>query len=226
MRLSGAAQAPVVRALATVDTTVPAPSRNRISVRTYRTNYRVDTWDDGREDLYRVTYWKFGLKSVYTFDIEGHVKTLTARDTMYTFDLTVPSRMLVTSSDNAIEDVDIDPSAAIGCPTCVVTWNTLCNVGLTEVCFLNENNPVEFDQDAQDSVRRFCGAVGAACQTSAFDTCDGQCVEGDICIERCVATPPPARIKEGAPMKRYVQNLSLTEHVRRVFSEASQNQYP
>ena len=52
-------------------------SRNRITVRTYRTNYRVDSWDDGRDEPYRVTFWKFGLKSVYLFDVSGHLKSLT-----------------------------------------------------------------------------------------------------------------------------------------------------
>ena len=136
-----------------------------------------------------MTYWKFGLKSVYTFDAAGHVKTLTARNTMYTFDLDVPSRMLVTSSDDAIEDApDFEADAEIGCSTCEVTWNTLCDVGLAEVCYLDENNPVGFDDDAEDSVRRFCSAIGAACETSAFATCDGQCAEGDrdtLCCISC-----------------------------------------
>lgn len=166
--------------LAAVCLMAETASRRRITVRTYRTNYRVDTWDDGRDELYRVTFWKFGLKSVYTLDASGHVRTLTARDTMYTFDLNTPSRMLVTSSDDAVEDVDFDVSRLIDCTTCELTWNTLCDVGLVDVCFLDDNNPVEFDEDAEDSVRRFCSAVGAACERPASDVCDGECVEGEI----------------------------------------------
>lgn len=135
MRIPRAVQALLLLSLTAVRFVAEAQSRQRITVRTYRTNYRVDTWDDGRDEIYRVTYWKFGLKSVFTFDISGHIKTLTSRDTLYTFDLAAPSRMLLTSSDDAIQEVDIDPSSAIACSTCSTTWNTLCAVGLQDVCF-------------------------------------------------------------------------------------------
>ena len=180
MRLSSVTQASTLLTLSALFLTAEAQSRRRISVRTYRTNYRVDTWDDGRDELYRVTYWKFGLKSVYTFDAGGHVRTLTARDTLYTFDLADPSRMLMGSTEGAMEDVETDLTPAIDCATCETTWNTLCDVGLTEVCFLNENNPTDFDNDAANSVRRFCGAVGAACERTASDVCGNQCEQGEM----------------------------------------------
>ena len=174
------AQASTLITLATLLLTAGAQSRRRISVRTYRTNYRIDTWDDGREELYRVTYWKFGLKSVYTFDAGGHVRTLTARDTLFTFELTAPSRMLMDSADDALEEVGGDLPRAIDCDTCETTWNTLCDVGLAEVCLLNANNPADFDNDAANSVRRFCGAVGAACERTASDVCGRQCFGGKL----------------------------------------------
>lgn len=48
----------------------------------------------------------------------GQVKTLTARDTMYTYfevysNLDMPARMLLNLSDNAIAEVDVDASALI-----------------------------------------------------------------------------------------------------------------
>ena len=149
-------------------------SRNRITVRKYRTNYRVDSWDDNREDPYRITFWKFGLKSVYTFDTSGNIKTLTARDTEYTFDDVIGSRMLQASNDDGLEEVDIDP-VEIACSDCTVTLNTVCGKGIDDVCYLDDNNPVNFDEDAIDSVRRFCSGFGAACGNSAMESCDGQC---------------------------------------------------
>lgn len=180
MKFSSTAQVSSLLALAGVCSVAEAQSRNRITVRTYRTNYRVDTWDDGRDDPYRVTFWKFGLKSVYTFDAAGHVKTLTARNTLYTFTLSVPSRKLLTSSDDDIEDsLDFDAGAEIGCSTCEVTWNTVCDVGLREVCFLDAIKPAAFDEDGIDSVRRFCTSFGESCKTSASELCAGQCT-GEI----------------------------------------------
>ena len=149
-------------------------SRNRITVRKYRTNYRVDSWDDNREDPYRITFWKFGLKSVYTFDTSGNIKTLTARDTEYIFDGKIRSRMLEAPDDDALEDVDVDP-VEIACSDCTETWNTVCDKGVDDVCYLDANNPDDFDEDAINSVRRFCSGFGAACRDSAIEACEGQC---------------------------------------------------
>lgn len=161
-----------------------AASRRRISIRKYRTNYRIDSWDDGRDAPYRVTFWKFGLKSVYTFDVAGNIKTLTARNTLYTFDTDIGAMLLLASNDDvdddAIVDVDVDPSSAIDCSVCHVTWDTLCDKGITDVCYLHENPLDDFDEDAIDSVRRFCSAFGAACEMSAADACDGQCTVGEF----------------------------------------------
>lgn len=149
-------------------------SRNRITFRKYRTNYRVDSWDDNRDDPYRVTFWKFGLKSVYTFDVSGNIKTLTARDVKYSFDTEVGTRMLVDMDDDAVTDIEVDPSE-IPCSDCSVTWNTLCDGGIADVCYLDINPYDTFDEDALDSVRRMCSGFGAACASSALDACDGQC---------------------------------------------------
>ena len=154
-------------------------SRNRITVRKYRSNYRIDSWDDNRPDPYRVTFWKFGLQSVYTFDTSGNIKTLTARDTLYTFDEEVGRRVLAESDDDGIQEVDIDPVKAIACTDCYVTWNTVCGGGIEDVCFLHENPIEEFDEDGLDSVRRMCSGFGAACEYSAFEACDGQCYDDD-----------------------------------------------
>lgn len=190
MKLSRAAQGSILLALAGTCFEAKAQSRNRITVQSYNTKYMFDVWDDGRDEPYRVTYWKFGIKSVYTFDVSGHVTTLSAGDTLYKFRLGVPSRMLRTSSDDSIEDArHLESRSLFTCFDCEVAWKTLCDVGLVEVCFWDDNNPAEFDKDAENSVRRFCSAVGNACKRSAGDICDGGCLPGEIIAAVHVIAP-------------------------------------
>lgn len=158
-----------------------AASRNRITVRKYRTNYRVDSWDDDREDPYHVTFWKFGLFSVYTFDTSGNIKTLTAGDSEYTFDTEVGSsrRRLVGADDDATGEVDPELSGEISCTDCAVTWTILCDGdnGIADVCYLHDNPQADFSEDAIDSLRRMCSGFSAACQRSPDEACDGQCTD-------------------------------------------------
>eukprot|EP00904_Undaria_pinnatifida_P013082 jgi/Undpi1/8904/HiC_scaffold_25.g11366.m1 len=84
--------------------------------------------------------------------------------------------MLQASNDDGLEEVDIDP-VEIACSDCTVTLNTVCGKGIDDVCYLDDNNPVNFDEDAIDSVRRFCSGFGAACGDSAMESCDGQCTD-------------------------------------------------
>ena len=157
---------------------VAQATRHRITVRTYKTNYRIDWWDDGRDDPYRVTYWKFGLKAVYLFDVSGELISLTVRDREYMFPSNIGSRMLLASEqDEAAENIPAGRRRLYPCADCEETWVILCDVGLADVCFLDEFTPDDFNEDAKDSVRRFCSAFGAACETPAFDTCEGQCIE-------------------------------------------------
>lgn len=163
---------------------VAEAARNRITVKSYKTNYRVDWWDDGRDYPYRVTYWKFGLKSVYLFGESGNLASLTVRGVEFTFPGdTDGSRMLLPSEDEVAEEMPSGHRRLFFCSDCEETWDTLCDAGLADVCLLDEFPRDDFNEDAEDSVRRFCSAVGAACQTPAFDTCEGQCFEGEPFLE-------------------------------------------
>ena len=155
-------------------------ARQRITIKTYKTNYRVDWWDDGRDEPYRVTYWKFGLKSVYLFQESGNLTSLTVRGREYMIPSNHGSRMLLPSiADEVAEEVHSSHRRLFPCADCEETLDVLCNVGLKDVCFLDEFPLDDFNEDAKDSTRRFCSAFGAACETPAFDTCDGQCIEGE-----------------------------------------------
>lgn len=192
MKLSSASRAPVLLALI-AGCFVAEAARNRITIKSYKTNYRVDWYDDGRSNPYRITFWKFGLKSVYKFNEAGNLRALTAGDDKFTFDENVTSRKLIASQDGDAGDADAEeahPSRRrlYDCSDCEETWDTLCDVGLVDACYLDDNNPDYFTDDAVDSVRRMCSAFGAACETSAAEACDGQCVEdGEMCF--CTILP-------------------------------------
>lgn len=110
-------------------------ARNRITVRSFRTNYKIDWWGDGRVEPYRVIYNKFSLKSIYTFEASGSLKTLTVGNTQYTFnpsieangtvevqEFSTESRMLRASEDDeAIEGVDSDFRRLYDCEDCEET---------------------------------------------------------------------------------------------------------
>ena len=117
MGLSSAAYVPLLLLL--VVGFVAEATRHRITVKSFKTKYRIDWWDDGRVEPYRVIFRKFGLKSIYTFEESGSLKTLTVGNTQYTFSPSgevgdgpqevqasnTGSRMLLTSGDETLEDV-------------------------------------------------------------------------------------------------------------------------
>ena len=188
MKMSSAAQASLLLVLL-VGCFVSEAARHRITVTKYKTNHRIDWWDDGRDKPYRVTFWKFGLKSVYLFGESGNLKSLTVRDREYTFSSNTGSRMLLASQqDEFEEDIYRGGRRLFPCTDCEETWDTLCSVGLADVCFLHEFPREDFNDDAEDSVRRMCTAFGAACEASAFDTCEGQCIAGEL---RFLRLPSP-----------------------------------
>ena len=156
-------------------------ARNRITVTKYKTNHRIDWWDDGRDEPYRVTFWKFGLKSIYLFGESGNLRSLTVRGREFTFPSDVGSRMLLPSvKHNVVKTANSSRRRLFPCADCEETWDTLCDVGLADVCFLREFPQGDFNDDAENSLRRMCNAFGAACdETSAFDACEGQCIAGE-----------------------------------------------
>ena len=189
MMLSSASKGPFLLALI-AGCFVAEGVRNRITIKSYKTNYRVDWYDDGRDNPYRVTFWKFGLKSVYKFDESGNLRALTAGDDRFTFDEDIGSRKLAAPQEADVEEEHSSRRRLYDCTDCEETWDTLCDVGLADACYLDENNPDYFTEDAEDSVRRMCSAFGAACETAASEACDGQCTEdGEMRFPLCDACP-------------------------------------
>ena len=174
---------------------VAEAARHRITVRKFKTNYRIDWWDDGRDEPYRIIYRKNGLTSTYTFEESGRLKTLTVGTTTYTFDSGIQaangladvqassagSRMLLVSEKyEALQDVHSSRRRLYDCTDCENTWDTLCGVGIVDVCDWVPFLPFIFNEDAQSSLTIMCNALGDACETSAFDTCEGQCIAGEF----------------------------------------------
>ena len=193
MKKSSAAQVPLVLVLI-AGCFVAEAARDRITVRSFRTNYRIDRWDDGRAEPYRVIFRKFGFKSTYTFEESGSLKTLTVGDTQYTFSSASEvgdgtpggvqasspgSRMLLASQAEAGQEAHSEQRRLYDCTDCEETWENLCGVGIVDVCSWVPLLPNVFTEDAQSSLTIMCNALGAACETSAFDTCKGRCIEGD-----------------------------------------------
>eukprot|EP00904_Undaria_pinnatifida_P013083 jgi/Undpi1/8905/HiC_scaffold_25.g11367.m1 len=109
--------------------------------------------------------------------------------------------MLEDSDDDAEGDVGVGPRG-ISCTDCSATWNILCDVGMEDVCYLNDNPEDGFDEDAQDSLRRMCSGFGAACELSAFNACDGQCTglfPETTPVPLATTAPPPTHGPTSAP---------------------------
>ena len=137
---------------------------DRITVTTYKTNHRIHWWDDDRDEPYRVTFWKFGLKSVHRFGESGNLKSIMVRDREYTFPSDTGSRTLLASEqDEVAEDIHPGGRRLFACTDCEETRNTSCSVAPADVCALHEFPREDFKNDADDSVRRMCTAFGAAC---------------------------------------------------------------
>lgn len=198
MRTSSAVQSSLLLVLM-VGCFLAEAARFRITVRQNRANYRIDYWDDGREDPYRIIFRKTGVRSNYRFDESGRLSTLTIGDTQYSFDFSIEaanglpaveasttgSRMLVAPEASeeygALEEVPFAHRRLYECADCEDTWDTLCGAGIVDVCSWVPFLPSVFSEDAQFSLTTMCTALGSACDTtSAFDTCDGQCIAGGL----------------------------------------------
>lgn len=174
---------------------VAESAKHQLRVRKNRATYRIDWWDTGREKPYRIIYKKNGLKSIYKFLESGHLDTLIVGSTTYTFtyeDLaanalpevhasSTGSRMLLASQeDEDFDEVHVDHRRLYDCADCENTWDTLCGVGIVDVCDWVPFLPFVFNEDAVKSLTIMCKGMGKACLASAFDTCEGQCIAGGL----------------------------------------------
>lgn len=194
MRTPSAAQSSLLLALV-AGRYVAEGAKHRMIVRKYKTDHKIDWWDDGRAEPYRVKFSKFGLRSAYFFGKSGTLISFKDDDKTFKFSSDIGSRMLhaVGKGEDEQEPSSGDRHPPFSCPDCEDTWNKLCSVGLEDVCALHQYPRHDFDANALDSVRRMCTAFGAACETSAPDTCEGKCVpeEGEPAHTALNASPSP-----------------------------------
>ena len=174
---------------------VSEATRHSVTVSSFWTNYWIDWYDDGRDEPYEVIFRKYGLTSMYTFQESGSLKTLAVGNYKYTFSTDVKagdgseealsstdvgSRMLLESEPEEMDAVHAKSRRLYECTDCEETWNTLCGVGLDEICYWVDLLPNIFSEEAQFSLTTMCDAFGAACESSASDICEGQCTEGEM----------------------------------------------
>ena len=194
MKLSTVSQASILLALI-AGCSVSVATRHSVTVSSFWTNYWIDWFDDGRDEPYEVIFRKYGLTSMYTFQESGSLKTLAVGNYKYTFSTDVEagdgshealsstdggSRMLLESEPEEMDAVHASSRRLYECTDCEETWNTLCGVGLDEICYWVDLLPNIFSEEAQFSLTTMCDAFGAACESSASDICEGQCTEGEI----------------------------------------------
>lgn len=196
MKTSSAMQASLMLVLIMVGCFVAESARHKIKVRKNRTTFKIDWWDDGRNVPYRIIFKKSGLKSTYKFHKSGRMHSLVVGSTKYTFSFiqdvnalpevqtsSIGSRMLLESEeDEDMEEVHFEHRRLYDCADCENTWDTLCGVGIVDVCDWVPFLPSVFNEDAVTSLTRMCNGMGNACQASAFDTCDGHCIAGELRI--------------------------------------------
>lgn len=189
MKHSNAVQASLLLALI-AGSSVTEAARERIVVRNYGIRFKVDWWDDGRVLPYRVRFRKKGVASRYVFDAGGRLRLLYVDDAAYQFTIIVQAggeavdvQALSSSSDRMLStpngaDVDHHRRRLYDCSDCEETWDTICEVGLADVCYWVGKAEDVFTADTQKSIRRMCNWFGKECTTSAETTCDGICIEG------------------------------------------------
>lgn len=178
----------------------------RIIVDELGTTFKLDWWNDGRANPYEVSFRGGGIFSDYTFQDSGRLKTLQVNDDVsYIFEISdldanistavraqlsssIPFqpglRVLMStpgtpSQGEAVGDSDPECRIGYACTDCEETWDTLCNVGLVDVCYWAGLLPGVLTVEAKTSLTTMCNKFGSACMaSSSFLACGGQCIDG------------------------------------------------
>ena len=177
---------------------VTEAARERITVKNHGIKFNVDWWDNGREEPYRVSFNKNGVSSKYTFDAAGRLTSLEVDDAEYQFTMAIEAdgdtagvQSLSAPADRMLLPMHEDPEGdemefdhhrrrLYDCSDCEQTWDTMCDIGLADVCYWVGREADTFTQDAKTSIKKMCIKFAKECNTSAETTCDGMCIEGGL----------------------------------------------
>ena len=197
MKQSNTAQASLLLALI-AGIAVTNATRERITVKNHGIKFKVDWWDDGRTDPYRVSFTKQDVSSEYFFDAAGRLKSLNVDDAVYQFTMAMEAvgdtagvQSLSAPADRMLHSMEDDPELnemefdhhrrrLYDCSDCEETWDTMCDIGLEDVCYWVGKATNLFTSDAQISIKRMCTKFAKECLKSAETTCEGMCTEGGM----------------------------------------------
>lgn len=190
MKPSKAVRASVLIALI-AEIAVTEATRERITVKNHGVKFKVDWWDDGRAYPYRVWFTKNLVSSKYTFDAAGRLAQLYVDEAGYTFSTDtgevqpVSDRMLLSGQQETQADetememeMEMEHRRLYDCPDCEQTWDTMCDIGLEDVCYWANEEVDLFNDDTVTSLNKMCIKFTKECTTSAETTCQGMCTEG------------------------------------------------
>lgn len=175
-------------------------TKHVFKVKQGRVKFTVHYWDDGRQNPYRISFKKNGVRSSYRFEARGYVTIINVDGVVTTFtwdaandadaeqlEGTAPTivsdlgdRLLL---DQFEKDAGTDGSVVrrrlYYCDDCEDTWETMCGLGINSVCFFHyDTRDWGFTDDTVTSIARLCKKFSRACdKKDAEDVCSGTCEE-------------------------------------------------
>eukprot|EP00904_Undaria_pinnatifida_P013073 jgi/Undpi1/8897/HiC_scaffold_25.g11359.m1 len=155
-------------------------------------------WDNGRDEPYRMAFNKRDIYSAYTFDTNGKLQTITVEGVEQTFSTSIKApdgtwdnasrKLLAMQEDMESDEMEFGDHhrRLYGCSDCENTWDTMCNVGLADVCAVVASG--ELTGDARTAVKIFCTKFTKECDAaSGEEICADDCTE-DV-PEECDPNP-------------------------------------
>ena len=189
-----------------------------MTFKNFGVKFKIDWWDDGRDEPYRMSFTERGIYSAYTFNANGNLESITVEGEEQTF--SISRKLIATPEDNAArkllavqddledekvttlsediasrrppamqEDLEVDETELdqenhrrrlYACTDCENSWDTMCNVGLKDVCGVVAWGGLT--GDARTAVKIFCKKFNKECDAADANgetPCADDCTEGE-----------------------------------------------
>lgn len=79
----------------------------------------------------------------------------------------------------AAESTGLSLRGVFDCDDCEKTLDSVCDIGVPDVCFLVTFFLDFFNDDAQASLQTMCTVLGTACETPSSELCEDTCISGE-----------------------------------------------
>ena len=172
-------------------------TRYLTTVKNFGVKFKMYWWDNGRDEPYRMAFNKRDIYSAYTFDTNGKLQTITVEGVEQTFSTSIKApdgtwdnasrKLLAMQEDMESDEMEFGDHhrRLYGCSDCENTWDTMCNVGLADVCAVVASG--ELTGDARTAVKIFCTKFTKECDAASGEViCADDCTEGDIKPQRSI----------------------------------------